>query len=425
MNKLDSEIVRARLADSGFEFTSHADEADLILFVTCSVREHAETRVMSRLGSLGPLCRARPGLIVGVLGCMAQRLGAEIAQRFPHVRIVCGTRAFPHIAEMAAEAARSREPVIRLDEDFPEVEPNRNPAHRPSRYCAYVCAARGCDNWCAYCVVPALRGPQISRPPRDIIRESEALVADGVVEITLLGQNIDSYGRDLKNGYGLADLLEHINSIPGLLRLRFITSHPKDLDPRIIEAVARLDKVCNHLHMPPQSGSNRILKLMNRGYTREHYLDLVRRLRETVPDIAIAGDFIVGFPGETEEDFQASLDLLRQVRFQQCFIFKYSNRPGTRAEKMPDQVPEEVIIQRHQILLKEQERISLEKHTAMIGQRVEVLVEGPSRKKSEMFMGRTTRNELVIFPAETAMAGRIIPIRIQEATPVAMYGVPE
>ncbi len=422
MNKLDSELVRASLVSAGFEFVNRIEEADLILFVTCSVRDHAETRALSHIGNLRAFCRKRPDVIVGVMGCMAQRMGAELTERFPHVRIVCGTRAFPLIAGIVAEATRTGGPVIRLDEEFPENGPDREPSQRPSRHSAYVCAMRGCDNWCAYCVVPSLRGPQVSRQPREVIREIEALVADGAVEITLLGQNIDSYGRDLPGDYSLADLLEDVNAIPGLLRLRFITSHPKDLGPRIPQAIARLDKVCEHLHMPPQSGSDRILKLMNRGYTREYYLELVGRLRDAVPDIALAGDFIVGFPGESNEDFEQSMSLLREVRFQQCFLFKYSTRPGTRAEKMPDQLPEDVIVERHQRLLKEQERIALENHKAMIGREVEVLAEGPTRKKPEMLTGRTRRNEIVIFQGEAGLEGKLVSVRIEETTPVAIYG---
>jgi len=422
MNKLDGEIVRSRLMEAGYEIVREPEEADVILFETCSVREHAEQRALSRIGSTKALHKRRPDLVVGVVGCMAQRMGRRLLDTFPHLGLVCGTRAFTEIAALIDQVRLTGEPVVQVPESLPEGFFRRNARHRPSHHRAYVCAMRGCNNSCAYCVVPALRGREVSRPHGDIVAEVEALASDGVKEIILLGQNIDSYGRDLPDGHGLAGLLDRLNALESIVRIRFITSHPKDLSPALPQAMARLDKVCEHLHLPPQSGSDRILKLMGRGYTRARYREIVSGLRDAVPSVGLAGDFIVGFPTETEEDFEQTLSLLSELNFRQCFIFKYSPRPGTRAARLPDDVSAEDKARRHYTLLKTQEQIALQRNRGMIGNVVEILADAPSKKNPARLTGRTRQNDLVLVEAGTELIGQLVSVRITAASPVALYG---
>ena len=390
MNKLDSEIVCEALVRAGYRLVEDEAEADVVLFNTCSVRDHAEQRVFSNVGALKRLKRRNPELIVGVMGCMAQRLGREIIRRAPVVDLVCGTRMFPHIARLLDRAAVA--PVVAVDED-PLPDLAREGRERAAPHAAFVSIMRGCDNFCAYCVVPYLRGRETSRPPDEIEAEVRRLVDDGCREITLLGQNVDTYGKRLSPVVTLAALLHRLDGIDGLARLRFVTSHPRFISRELLEAVRDLSSVCEHVHMPAQSGSTAVLTAMKRGYTREEYLDVIAMARELVPGIAIASDFIVGFPGETEADFDRTADLFERVRFQQCFIFKYSEREGTAAAELPDDVPDAEKRRRNQALLAIQQRISAEDNAAFVGRTVKVPADGPSKSDARKLSGRLRTNQ--------------------------------
>lgn len=425
MNKLDSELVLAVLGGHGYAPAVTAEEADVILFNTCSVRQRAEEKVYSRLGLLRTAKQRRPELVIGVLGCMAQRAGEEILRRVPHVDFVCGTGALARLPTLIEEAAAGRR--LAALEMNGGVDIRRQPGYRPLKHQAYVSIMRGCDNYCSYCVVPYLRGPEVSRQPEDILAEVQMLAADGCREIILLGQTVNAYGKSLgRPGVSLATLLAQVGAIAGIARVRFITSHPAYMTPELLEAMAVVPTVCEHLHLPAQSGSNRILQAMNRRYTREEYLDIVARARERVPGITFASDFIVGFPGETEADFEATADLVRQVHFQNCFIFRYSPRPGTRAATLPDDVPPREKARRNQILLKIQEEISRVENERLIGQVVEILVDGPSETDASRLHGRTRHNHIVVLEPTASghcvRAGDLIRVRITACTPLTLFG---
>jgi tRNA-2-methylthio-N6-dimethylallyladenosine synthase len=427
MNLLDSELIVGSLRRQGYEPTEQREEADLVLYNTCAVREHAEEKVWSRLGEVRRLKRRRPDLIVGVLGCMAQEWKEEIFRRAPHVDLVAGTRELGEIGRYIAEIERDREPIVAADLTRP-IQVERDIAVRGERHSAFVTVMRGCDFSCTYCIVPRTRGPEISRPIAELRAEVERLCADGAREITLLGQTVDSYGKGLDplpsgRRPDLGDLLEALHETPGLLRLRFITSHPSLMREPILRRMAELPKVCEYLHMPAQSGSNGVLKRMRRGYTVERYREIVERARAIVPHVEIASDFIVGFPGETEDDFAASEELLREIEFSQCFIFKYSPRPGTLAGEWTDDVPEEKKRERNARLLAVQEEIARKKHAALTGKKVEVLCEGRSKGDGRRLAGRTRQNRIVIFEGEeTMLLGRLVEVEVTDATPLALYG---
>ena len=421
MNKLDSQVLRGRLARAGFELCEEPDAADVVLYNTCSVREHAENRVFSHLGTYRARAERNPDFVLGVLGCMAQRLGAEIRQRFPFVDLVCGTRAFVRVPELLRGIMDGGGPVVDVAMDAP-VRFDRAACMRESGHSAYVSIMRGCTNFCAYCIVPHVRGPEVSRAPDDVVDEVRRLAEGGVREITLLGQNVNSYGRDLDGDVNLAALLEGMNKVPGLARIRFVTSHPRDMTAELLDAVGRLDKVCEHLHVPPQSGSDAVLRRMNRGYTARDYRHLVDSARRRVPGVALAGDFIVGFPGETEEDFEETLRLLRDVRFQQCFVFKYSPRPGTKAAGWEDDVPDEVKRRRHRQMLDAQELVDTERRAAMVGSKTEVLVDGPSKQDASNLSGRTRQNDIVVFRGSEDLTGELVTLELTDSTALTLFG---
>ena len=421
MNKLDAELILSALGQAGYEPTADERCADVILFCTCSVRRHAEERVFSNVGVLKHLKRRRPEAVIGILGCMAQRDPKEILRRAPHVDIVCGTRAFPRIAEFVESARRGEGPIVAKDEDLVDM-PARELSLRPSRSQAFVSVMRGCDNFCAYCIVPYVRGREVSRPMDDIDAEVRRLVDDGAREVTLLGQNVNSYGKSFGRKAALADLLARLDAVDGLDRLRFVTSHPKDMARPILEAMGSLESVCESLHMPAQSGSDRVLRAMRRGYTGSQYRDLVAEARELVPGLTVASDFIVGFPGETDEDFEATAALLRDMRFLNCFVFKYSTRPGTKAAQLPDDVPLAEKKRRNSALLDIQEAVSFAGNRAMVGSDVEVLVEGPSKKDPGRLVGRTRGRRIVHFPGPATLEGRLVHVRVRDATPLSLSG---
>jgi len=431
MNKLDTELSIGSLTKKGYSFAEDENDADVILLNTCSVRDKAEHKVYSQLGSLRNQKEKNPELILGVLGCMAQNEGDKIFKRMPHVNLVCGTRMFSKLPELLDEISGSNKRVLAIDEEG-EVNFDRMVTQRQNRYNAFVSIMRGCDNYCSYCIVPFVRGREFSRAVTDIVDEVKKLADDGCKEITLLGQNVNSYGKGLNGKITLATLLRELDPIDGIERIHFITSHPKDMTREILEAVGELPGVCEYLHMPAQSGSDRILEKMRRQYTSAHYRELVDMARSIVPGIKIASDFIVGFPGETEEDFQETVSLLKDVRYQNSFIFKYSPRTGTAAIEFTDDVIEETKKSRNHILLESQKEISTEENRKMHGKSVEVLVEGESKSDADRLMGRTRQNQIVAFsPSEgdnqagvtSTLSGTLVNVKIVDSTDLTLFGV--
>jgi len=420
MNKLDAELVRGELLRAGYAECPEPDRADVVLYHTCSVRAHAENRVYSNVGKLKFLKRRRPDLVVGILGCMAQKDREGIFKRLPHVDIVCGTKELGRIMELI-ENARSNAHTLACSEGAFAI-PERDISRRPDRHRAYVSVMRGCDNFCAYCIVPYVRGKETSRRPGDILEEVRGLAGDGCKEVTLLGQNVTAYGKSLGKPGALADVLEKVDSVGGIERVRFVTSHPKDMSRRILEAVRDLPTVCEYLHMPAQSGSDNILQTMRRGYTSEEYRALVALARELVPDIAIASDFIVGFPGETEADYERTAALVREMRFQNTFVFKYSPRPGTAASRLADDVPLAEKKRRNLELLEIQGTVNLEEHGKLIGAKVEVLVEGRSKRDARRMTGRLRTNRIAVFPGDDSLAGRTVKVLIRDVTALTLSG---
>jgi tRNA-2-methylthio-N6-dimethylallyladenosine synthase len=423
MNVLDSELIAGRMRREGYELTEDRDEADLLLFNTCSVREHAEERAMSNAGALKRLKKRRPDAIVGVVGCAAQNLKDGIFDRLPHVQLIVGPRRFGAIPRLVEEIRRTglrRIAVEDCDDEF--IDGSEVESARETPFKAYVKAMEGCDLSCAFCIVPTTRGGEVSRTPETIVEEVRRLADSGVVEITLLGQTIDSYGKGLKPAIDLGGLIRRVHEVPGLRRIRFITSHPSFMREPIIEALRDLPKACKYVHMPAQSGSDAVLKRMRRGYTVARYLSLVERLRDRVPGVEIASDFIVGFPGETAEDFEATLELSRRVRFQNAFVFQYSPRPGTDAAAMPDDVPEEEKGRRNRELLALQEGISRQKNLERVGRRLEILVDGPSKNNPRRQAGRTDTNQIVHFEADRDFRGRFVEVDITSSTALTLFG---
>jgi tRNA-2-methylthio-N6-dimethylallyladenosine synthase len=431
MNKLDSELSIGSLLKRGYIFAEDENDADIILLNTCSVRDKAEHKVYSQLGSLREQKEKKPGLILGVLGCMAQNEGDRIFKRMPHVNLVCGTRMFSKLPELLEDINGTNKRILAIDEDG-EVNFDRLVSRRQNRYSAFVSIMRGCDNYCSYCIVPYVRGREFSRPVADIIDEVKSLADDGCKEVTLLGQNVNSYGKGLNGKVTLATLLRKLDPIEGIERIRFVTSHPRDMTKEILEAVGELPKVCEYLHMPAQSGSDKILKKMRRQYTSAHYRELVEMAKSLVPDIKIASDFIVGFPGEKGEDFEDTVRLLNDVRCQNSFIFKYSPRTGTAASEFPDDVQEETKKRRNHILLDLQKKISTEENRKMAGKSAEVLVEGTSKSDAGRLSGRTRQNQIVAFDlpegsnladVSSSLPGKLINIDIVNSTDLTLFGV--
>ena len=423
MNALDSELILSKMKDQGYTATEVKDEADVILFNTCSVREHAEEKALSHAGMVRKLKAGRPELVVGVVGCMAQNRQDALFKQLPHVQLIVGPRHFgaiPRLVEEIRATGTRRVAVADIDDEF--IDGAEAVATRATRSQAYVKAMEGCDLSCAFCIVPTTRGGEVSRPPERIVEECRRLAAEGTVEVTLLGQTVNSYGKGLRPACDLGGLLRRVSEVDGLRRIRFITSHPSFVRPSLIEAMRDLPKVCKYLHFPAQSGSNRVLKAMRRGYTVERYLEICDTLRAEVPGIEIASDFIVGFPGETAEDFDRTVAVLERVRFQNSFVFKYSPRPGTDAASLEDDVPEEEKKRRNQVLLDVQERVSLEINRGRIGTRAEILVEGPSKRDPRRQTGRTDTHQIVNFEAGRNLAGTFATVEITGASAVALAG---
>jgi tRNA-2-methylthio-N6-dimethylallyladenosine synthase len=419
MNKLDSELLLGSLRREGYLLAASDEEADVILLNTCSVREHAEEKVFSRAG----LLKRRRAAVIGVIGCMARNHQAGIVERLPHVNLVCGPRQFGAIPRLIGEIRRTGQRRVvteEFDDEF--LDPTHAEELRDTPFQAYVKVMEGCDLACAFCIVPRVRGAEVSRPPEAIVEEVRRLAAEGVVEVTLLGQTVNSYGKGLRPRIDLAGLLARLHEIEGIRRLRFITSHPSFVRRSLVEALRDLPRVCKYLHIPPQSGSDRVLAAMKRGYTRARYLALVEELRAEVPALELAGDFIVGFPGETEEEFEQTAELMERVRFQNSFVFKYSPRPGTAAAGLPDDVPEADKRRRNARLLEIQKRHSEGRNAALVGRTLEVLVEGPSKTNPERLTGRTDTHRIAVFEGPAGLAGRFVGVTIEEVTGTTLYG---
>lgn len=416
MNESDSELMAGLLEGMGYECTDALDRADVILLNTCCVRETAENKVWGLLGKLKKLKHDRPDLIIGVSGCMPQQEGvpADIKRRFPHVDLVLGTHNRHELPDMITRIRSAR---VRVHEVWEAAEtlPEGLPVRRQGGIRAWVPVIHGCNNFCTYCIVPFVRGRERSRLPESVVEEVRALVKQGYREVTLLGQNVNSYGKDLGNGLDFANLLYRLNEIEGLWRIRYMTSHPRDFNHRLIEAVAACEKVCENFHLPAQAGSNQVLRSMNRGYTREYYLDMVHSIRAKIPEAGLSTDLMVGFPGETEADFAQTLDLVRQVRYDQAFTFVYNPRRGTPAAGMPEQVPDAVKSQRIQELIALQKEISLENNRLSEGSVLEVLVEGTAEDKPGVLTGRCRTNKQVAFPGSEERIGRLVRVAIDKA----------
>ena len=440
MNKLDTNLVVNSFLQAGFEFTEEAGEADVVLVNTCSVRNHAEERVLSLLGHLKHIKKTRPEMIVAVFGCMAQRLKDDLLSH-EAVNIVCGPLQIPELVHLVNKAVKQHTKLTAASSDIrqkpsqdqlaglDDFESSYDSAEDNLPTQAYVRVMHGCDKFCSYCVVPYVRGPEVSRSPEKIIVQIKRLVDTGVRQVTLLGQTVNSYHYD---SLSFADLLYEVSKIDRLEWIKFVTCYPKNFDERIFKAMADLPKVCRYLHIPAQSGSDKILKAMNRHYTCAEYLDLLQRARDIVPDIAIAGDFIVGFPGETQEDFQKSVELVQKAQYKNCFIFKYSPRPGTKADgKLADDVPMEVKKQRNTELLLVQGQISEKLNKTFIGETVKVLVDGTSRKSHldggrenslPQLIGRTGGDYIVVFNGPENLAGRFVNVQINRASALTLFG---
>jgi tRNA-2-methylthio-N6-dimethylallyladenosine synthase len=445
MNVYDSDQIRRRLAPVGYDSTNDLEQADIIIVNTCTIREKAEQKAFSFLGRLAPLKARKPDLIVGIGGCVAQQEGKRILKRMPQVDLVFGTHAIGRLPKLIRRISETRCRLVDIEiaETIGPDDFALNPCPKTD-ISAFITIMRGCDNYCTYCIVPYVRGRESSRSPEDILNEIRHLVDQGVREVTLLGQNVNSYGK--KESYGsFAQLLEQIAGIDELQRIRFTTSHPKDLSMALIDGFKNLDKLCNHIHLPVQSGSEAVLKRMNRRYTPEQYLEKVGRLRAICPDIAITSDIIVGFPGESEEDFEATLSLIREVKFDGLFAFGYSDRPNAPATKFSDKIADSLKKERLQRVLNCQSDFTLARHQAMVGTVQEILVDGRSKHRNDaiagngtdgqfsraQWSGRTTTNKIVHFlqeaksPAENQMlTGQLMQIMIEEALPHCLWGCP-
>ncbi|MBL7152797.1 MAG: tRNA (N6-isopentenyl adenosine(37)-C2)-methylthiotransferase MiaB [Phycisphaerae bacterium] len=444
MNKLDTALVSSSLTQAGFALTESVKEADVVLINTCSVREHAEQRVISHLGHLKYIKETKPDLIVGVIGCMAQRLGKKLLEH-EAVNIVCGPTQIPQIADLITEAIKKNEKEIAITEQIRKPTPEHDSEALEEFESAYgieakdipgqafVRAMRGCNKFCTYCIVPYVRGPEVSRPPDAIIGQIKRLADEGIKQATLLGQAVNSY--EYKAGdktWSLADILAAAAEIKGIEWIRFVTNYPSEkYFDQILQVMADSPKVCPYLHIPAQSGSDRILQAMNRRYTADWYLGLLDKARSIVPEIAIAGDFIVGFPSETDEDFQATVELVKKARYRNCFVFKYSPRPGTTSEKrLQDTVPAEIKQKRNVELLAVQEKISEELSSDFLGKTVKVLIEGPSKKphlnaaenqNNPQLVARTATDHIVVFNAPESLAGNFAKVKITKTTPLTLF----
>lgn len=415
MNFKDSEKLAGILEEIGYVETE-TEAADFVLLNTCTVRENANQKVYGHLGILKNYKKKNPHMMIALCGCMMQEelVVEKLKESYRFVDIIFGTHNIYKLAELIQTRLESDRMVVDLWKDAKEIVEDL-PSVRKYTFKAGVNIMFGCNNFCSYCIVPYVRGRERSREPEDIIHEIEDMVSEGVVEIMLLGQNVNSYGKTLEHPISFAQLLERVEQIPGLKRIRFMTSHPKDLSDDLITVMAKSEKICRHMHLPVQSGSSRLLERMNRRYTKEHYLELVRKLREAIPDISLTTDIIVGFPGETEEDFEETLDVVRQAEYDSAYTFIYSKRTGTPAANMSDQVPDGVVKERFNRLLQVVAESSAKRTGRLEGQTAEVLVEGISEQDPSMITGRLSNNLLVHFPGDESYIGKLCKVHLDQA----------
>ncbi|MBS5922083.1 tRNA (N6-isopentenyl adenosine(37)-C2)-methylthiotransferase MiaB [Clostridium perfringens] len=423
MNEEDSEKLSGMLKSQGYERTENKEEASIIIFNTCCVRENAENKVFGNLGQLKQLKKKNPNLVIAICGCMMQQVGMadKVLKTFPYVDIIFGTHnahKFPEYLHRVLQEGVQVKEILNKEEGIVE----GLPIDRKSDVKAFVTIMYGCNNFCTYCIVPYVRGRERSRKSEDIIKEIEELVSQGYKEITLLGQNVNSYGKGLEEDIDFAGLLRKVNEVKGLERVRFMTSHPKDLSDDVIMAIKECDKLCEQVHLPVQSGSSRILKEMNRHYDREYYLDLVKKIKSEIPDVTLTTDIIIGFPGETEEDFLDTLSLCEEVGYDSAFTFIYSRRNHTPADKMENQIPDDIKHDRFNRLVEAINKKVVIKNKEYEGTVVEVLVEGPSKNDETKLTGRTRNGKLVNFAGDEKLVGELVNLKIVRAQPFSLIG---
>jgi tRNA-2-methylthio-N6-dimethylallyladenosine synthase len=420
MNERDSELIAGMLTEKGYEIVEDQENADIFLFNTCSVRQHAEDRVVGNLQKLASQKKKNSDIKIGVLGCMAQRHGEMLFKEYPQVDMVVGPSNIFDIPDLMNKIFDS-EKLLAVDrKKRPKKKAGKD--QRTGVFSAYVNIMYGCDNFCSYCIVPYVRGREVSRPKKDIIDEVKALADNGFKEITLLGQNVNSYGKGLTNKISFPDLLEAVNKVKGIERVRFTTSHPKDAGKGLFRAMKELDKVCEHIHLPLQSGSDKMLDLMNRKYKLEDYIKKVDLLRKMIPDVGLSSDIIVGFPSERERDHKATMKALEEIGYNSAFIFKYSPRPPALSSCLVDDVDESAKKQRNRDLLDLQKKISQEKNRAMIDTPQEILVEGTSRMSDKELMGRTRNNTPCVFRGDKDLVGSLVKVEIKGSSPYTLKG---
>ncbi|MCX7797595.1 MAG: tRNA (N6-isopentenyl adenosine(37)-C2)-methylthiotransferase MiaB [Melioribacter sp.] len=418
MNLADSELVMGILKKQGYEITNEIDKANVILLNTCSVREHAEEKIFHRLDHLKRFKRNNPTTVIGILGCMAERLRKNLIEEKKIVDVVVGPdeyRRLPEYLELAFGGEKGIGVKLSRTETYEDIEP-----YREDGISAWIAVMRGCDKFCSFCVVPFTRGRERSRSLLSVVKEVEKLSERGFKEVTLLGQNVNSYND---NGKDFADLLAAVASVDRNIRVRFTTSHPQDMSDKLLHTIAEHNNICNYIHLPVQSGSNRILELMNRSYTIEHYLNLIEKARKIIPGVSFSTDIIAGFPTETEEDHQMTLDVMKEIRYDGAYMFKYSPREGTKAYNMKDDVPEEIKIRRLNEIIELQQKISFEINQQLIGSEEVILVEGTSKKSDQFLSGRTDTNKVVIIPKKDNInIGDYVKVRIIRATSATLFG---
>ncbi len=415
-NVSDSERIKGRLHEMGYIFTENREDADFVLFNTCAVREHAEDRVFGNVGALKPIKTQKKDMIIALCGCMMQQshVSERIKRSYPYVNLVFGTFAIHRLPELLYKVLRNGKRVFETEETAGEIAENV-PVYRDRDFKTWLPIMYGCNNFCSYCVVPYVRGRERSRSPEAVVKEAEELISMGAKEITLLGQNVNSYGKNSTRGVDFPDLLKMINDLPGDFKIRFMTSHPKDCTKKLLETMASCDKVARHLHLPFQSGNDRVLKEMNRGYTREQYLALIKYAKELMPDISLTSDIIVGFPGETYEEFRDTLSLIEEVKFTSLFTFIFSPRKGTKAINMEDPVPYKEKSRWFSELLKVQENIASKRCSSMVGKTYEVLVEGFTKEEDGRLTGRTDGSINIDFEGPASLIGTYSKVKVTKA----------
>ena len=412
MNIADAERMEGQLQAAGYARTEETADADIILINTCCVRETAEDKVYGKIGEIKKVKEKNPNLIFGIAGCMAQKEGDNLMHRAPHIDFVLGTGKVQELARIIGEIQAEHSTVVDVALSDSEIAENL-PVARGGKFSAWVPIMYGCNNYCTYCIVPYVRGRERSRAPEEVVAEVRRAVAEGCREVTLLGQNVNSYGKDHKAA-DFADLLRMVDEVEGIRRVRFMTSHPKDISDKLIDTIKSGTHICEHIHLPVQYGSSRILKAMNRGYTVEKYRERALRVREALPDASLTTDLIVGFPGETEEDFAEMLAFLREMRYDSAYTFLYSKRSGTPAATMESQVPDDVKHARLSLLMEEQNTISREINDRLLGTQFEVMVEGASKNDPAVWSGRTRTNKIVLFPHGAEQEGDFVQVRITQ-----------